>query len=245
MGRKGKKGKKSLPSCDLDIVQKLALPVDEIYSDPEAQEAINYLRFVREEAKTISTCNPNTKQFEFPEASSNSNDDFANFNKLINYRTSSRLATIRSEPNYEKRKSEIINYILQLKENISTLTETLQTEEIVSIDSWESIVSSSEEPNITFGHWNSHNWCNLIEYFADSFRQGTSNDITLDTKTIHWILLALISLHFIDSYNSQISYCMQEIKRYLESNDFPQLDDDNHFRIETIIIIIKHIYRQY
>ncbi|CUV06512.1 unnamed protein product [Cryptosporidium hominis] len=248
---------------DLDIAQKLALPVDEVTEDPECQEAMDYLKSVREEAKLITACKVYTNELESDKEetlttkvkdtknnitdnqNSQGNCNYGDFEYLTNYHISENLSIIRKDPAYDICKSEIIEYILSQKEKVSTLTEALQTEEIISVSNWEEIIQSAQIPCITIGKWNSYNWSNLLEYFANKFDESALDSFLLDTNKIQWVILALISVHTIDSYNPHVSFCMQRIKRYLESNDFSHLSKDDHFRIETIIIIIKYIYNQF
>ncbi|KAK9171909.1 Uncharacterized protein cmbei_600860 [Cryptosporidium meleagridis] len=247
---------------DLDLAQELALPVDEVTEDPEYQEAMNYLKSVREEAKLITACKVYTNELKNDEENlttkvkdtknnntdnpnSQGNCNYSDFDNLTNYHISENLSIIRKDPAYDKCKSEIIEYILSQKEKVSTLTEALQTEEIISVSNWEEIIHSAQTPCITIGKWNSYNWSSLLEYFANKFDESTLEPFLLDTNKIQWVILALISVHTIDSYNPHVSFCMQRIKRYLESNDFSHLSKNDYFRIETIIIIIKYIYNQF
>ncbi|KAH8581600.1 uncharacterized protein ELE39_002058 [Cryptosporidium sp. chipmunk genotype I] len=257
------KRRQKLLSNNLDIVQKLALPVDETTEDPKFQEAMNYLKSVREEAKLITSCKVYTNESdtekeetlatEVISTKSNKTENmdseeyfnYSGFGCLTKYHISENLIIIRKDPAYEKCKSSIIDYILSQKERVSTLTEALQTEETISVSGWDEIIHSAQSPCITLGKWNSYNWSSLLEYFASKFDESTLDSFVLDTNTIQWVTLALISVHTIDSYNPNVSNCMQRIKRYLESSDFLHLSKDDYFRIETIIIIIKYIYNQF
>ncbi|OII72981.1 uncharacterized protein cubi_02212 [Cryptosporidium ubiquitum] len=256
------KGRQKQSFNDSEITQKPTLPVDEVTEDPEFQEAMNYLRSVREESKLITSCIIHKNETETEKEDIKTIDIYDNksnienngsenschyneFDCLINYSVSENLSIIRKDPAYEECKSKIIDYILSQKEKVSNLTEVLQTEETISASNWEEIINLAQNPCITLGKWNSYNWSSLLEYFADQFEKNTSDSFILDTNIIQWVTLALISLHVIDSYNPHVSHCMQRIKRFLESNDFSHLTKDDYFRIETIIIIIKYVYNQF
>lgn len=238
MGREGQSFR------DSDISQKPVLPVDEVTEDPEFQEAMDYLKSVREEAKSIVTCSMHTQEVGIGDKEPKESYNYNEFDSLINYKVSEDLQQIRRHPSYEKCRSEIVEYILSQKDKVSDLTEIFQTEETVSPSDWEETIGSAQEPSIALGKWNSYNWSSLLEHFAYQFEESPLDPSILNTRAILWITLALIAMHEIDSLTPHVAFCMQRIKRFLESNSFSHLTRDDHFRIETIIIIIKHIYHQ-
>ncbi|KAK6590089.1 hypothetical protein RS030_182750 [Cryptosporidium xiaoi] len=232
-------------SSNFDLEQKTILPIDDDYEFLEdAKEAIEYLRGVREEASGVKTSiekREETETFSHTEKGTLSLSD--EFRCILEYDISQKIRNIRSDPNYSERKDEIIEYINSLRSKVSDLTEVLETIDIVTKSNWDDIINSDQTPCVTFGKWNSSNWCTLLEYFSDKIKEHTEYSF-LNTKVLNWILLSLISIHSLDSYNPNVSYSMQEIKRYLESTNFKDIRDSDYFRIESITIIIKYIFNQ-
>ncbi|KAH8738674.1 hypothetical protein FG386_000669 [Cryptosporidium ryanae] len=228
---------------NLSLEQKTALPAGEDYEFWEdSKEAIEYLKGVREEARTVRT----SIGREEVEPDSQSAEDvrfFDEFRNILEYSASQKICDIRSDSDYWGKQREIVEYINSLRDRVYELTELLQTIEIVTKSNWDDIVNSDQTPCVAVGKWNSSNWCSLLEYFSNRI-QKRQEELALDTKMLNWILLALVSIHPLDSYNQDVSHNMQVIKRYLESTNFVSVRDSDYFRIESIVITIKYIFNQ-